>query len=59
MEFRVMFENSEHGTTEEYFSTFAEASEFWNEYADTPTLTAGNLVYMPTNEVIWELDVEW
>ena len=41
--YRVMFNDSVHGTQCEEFEEFEMAAEYWNEYADTPTCTAGSL----------------
>ena len=52
--YRVMFNDSVHGTQCEEFKEF----DYWNEYADTPTCTAGSLTDLETGEVLWQFSEE-
>lgn len=54
MDYKIIFEDKVQGTVEETFENFPDAMDFWNEYADTDTCVYGQMVYTPTNEVIWE-----
>ena len=42
------------GVITEDFSTFDEAAEYWQDYADTPTCTSGYLMDLDNKEIIWE-----
>jgi len=53
-----MFNDSVHGTQCEEFEEFEMAAEYWNEYADTPTCTAGSLTDLETGEVLWQFTEE-
>ena len=52
--YRVTFLDSIHGEQDEQFDTFKEASEYWQDYADTPTCEHGRLTDLDTCEVIWD-----
>lgn len=54
MDYKITFEDEVQGHVEETFETFPEAQDFWDEYADTNTCASGKMVYLPTNEIIWE-----
>lgn len=52
--YKITFEDEVQGHIEETFETFPEAQDFWDEYADTDTCVSGKMVYLTTNEIIWE-----
>lgn len=54
--FSILFVDEVHGEIEEEFETFDAATEYWQEYADTPTCVAGWLTDLTTGEVIWHFD---
>ena len=56
--YEVIFEDKVHGAIDEKFDTFAEAMDFWNDYADTSSCTAGELSDTETGEVIWTFDTK-
>lgn len=56
--YRVMFNDNVHGTQCQEFDEFEMAAEYWNEYADTPTCTAGSLTDLETGEVLWQFSEE-
>lgn len=56
--YTVIFNDSVHGMEVQYFEDFDSAAEYWNEYADTPTCTAGSLTDLETGEVIWQFSEE-
>lgn len=51
--YTVYFKDNIHGDIEQDFDTFAEASEYWQEYADTPSCVQGELFDRDANEIIW------
>lgn len=54
--FIVTFIDKNHGGSTNEFDTFAEAQEFWDEYADTPSCIFGELKDIDTDEIIWQFD---
>ena len=56
--YEVIFTDSEHGVNAESFNSFDEAAKYWNDYADTPTCTAGELLDRSNGEVIWRFDAK-
>ena len=54
--FEVVFEDTQHGEIAEKFENWDDAVEFWQEYADTETCVAGELLDDETGETIWEFD---
>ena len=51
--YRVSFTDEIHGVTTEDFTTFDDAAEYWQDYADTPTCVSGCLIDLENDEVIW------
>ena len=51
--FEVLFKDTIHGTHTEIFDTFAEASEYWEQYADEPSCKAGVLTDLDNDEILW------
>jgi hypothetical protein len=51
--FRVVFTDSVLGEEQHDFETFADASEYWEQYADTPTCVEGELIDLTNGETIW------
>lgn len=56
--YRVIFNDSVHGTQCQEFEEFEMAAEYWNEYADTPTCIGGTLFDANASEVIWQFGEE-
>lgn len=56
--YQVIFEDSIHHTQINHFETFAEAQEYWDDYADVETCTAGEMLDLDNDEVIWEFNEE-
>lgn len=54
--FQVIFEDEVHGIHINHFDEFADAQEFWDFYADTPTCVAGEMLDLDNDEVIWEFN---
>ena len=52
--YSVSFTDEVHGVITEDFSTFDEAAEYWQNYADTPTCISGYLIDLDNKEIIWE-----
>lgn len=52
--FTVTFIDKNHGGTTETFDEYAEAQEFWDNYADTTSCVYGRLE--DENGIIWEFD---
>ena len=52
----VRFTDSIHGETEEYFKTYDDAMEYWNNYADTESCVSGVLMDLDNCEIIWNFD---
>lgn len=50
----VEFFDNVHEHVDEEFSTFAEAQEFWDAYADSETCYSGVMWDADTGEIIWE-----
>ena len=52
--YSISFTDEVHGVITEDFSTFDEAAEYWQDYADTPTCISGYLMDLDNKEIIWE-----
>lgn len=50
----VIFNDEVHGMSAQYFKTFEEAAEYWQEFADTETCIGGKLYDCDESEMIWE-----
>ena len=56
--YQVIFEDCVHNTQIMHFDTFAEAQEYWDDYADVETCTAGEMIDLDDGETIWEFGDE-
>ena len=56
--YKVIFDDAAHGEVTEQFDSFDEAAEFWQNYADTETCEAGELIDRTTGEIIWSFGEE-
>lgn len=54
--YQVIFCDEIHDTQIAQFEDFDSATEYWNDYADTPTCFAGELKDLETGEIIWEFN---
>lgn len=52
--YQIIFSDSVHNTQIIQFDNFADASEFWQMYADIETCFAGELKDLANGEIIWE-----
>ena len=57
--FQVIFQDSVHGLQINHFEAFADAQEYWNDYADVETCEAGEMIDVDTGEVIWDFGKEF
>ena len=54
--FEIRFKDSVHGEQVERFETFAQATEYWEDFADTPTCISGELIDLDNGEIIWAFE---
>lgn len=54
--FQVIFDDKYHMVYINHFETFAEAQEYWDDYADVETCVAGEMIDLDNGETIWEFD---
>lgn len=54
--YNVRFVDTAHGEMEENFDSYDAAMEYWNDYADTETCVAGQLIDLENGEIIWQFD---
>ena len=56
--FQVIFDDKYHGVHINHFDTFEEAQEYWDDYADTESCVAGEMIDLDEGETIWSFDDE-
>ena len=56
--YEVIFDDSVYGQTSEIFNDWDNAVEYWQNYAETETCVAGELVDRLTGEVVWSFGEE-
>ena len=57
--YQVIFQDAVHGLQINHFEDFADAQEYWDDYADVETCEAGEMIDVDTGEVIWDFGKEF